>query len=48
MDNRTIGYLVSGFGAKVIVAGVAVWVAAYAGIAIVDLFQRVTDALGAL
>lgn len=48
MDNRTIGYLVSGFGVKLIVAGVAVWVASYAGIAIVDLFQRVTDAFGAI
>ena len=25
MENRTIGQLISGFGAKLLVAGVAVW-----------------------
>lgn len=46
MDPRTIGQLISGFGAKCIVAGVAIYVAAYACIAVVDAFARINNAFG--
>lgn len=46
MDPRTIGQLISGFGAKVLVAGLAVWCAVEAISYIGTLFGSINQAFG--
>lgn len=46
MDPRTIGQLISGFGAKVLVAGVALWCAVEAISYITTAFAQVNAAFG--
>jgi len=46
MEPRTIGQLISGFGAKVLVAGVALWVAIEAVGYISTLFAQINSAFG--
>lgn len=46
MDPRTIGQLISGFGAKVVVIGVALWCAIEAISYITSAFAQINNAFG--
>lgn len=46
MDPRTIGQLIGGFGAKVVVIGVALWCAIEAISYITSTFAQVRNAFG--
>lgn len=46
MDPRTIGQLISGFGAKALVAGVAIWCAIEAISYIRLAFAQINNAFG--
>lgn len=46
MDPRTIGQLISGFGAKLLAAGVALWCAIEAVSYITTLFAQVNISFG--
>jgi len=48
MDYRTIGNLISGFGAKIVAAGIALSVAHSAFYYITDAFSKVNAAFPAL
>lgn len=46
MDPRTIGQLISGFGAKVLVAGVALWFGMEVIGYIAEAFGQINNAFG--
>jgi hypothetical protein len=46
MDARTIGQLISGFGAKVLVAGLALWCVSEAVQFIASTFGQISSAFG--
>lgn len=46
MDPRTIGQLISGFGAKVLVAGVALWFGIELIGYIAEVFAQINNAFG--
>jgi hypothetical protein len=46
MDPRTIGQLITGFGAKLLACGLAIWCACTAASYIIDAFAQINHAFG--
>lgn len=46
MDPRTIGQLISGFGAKVLAVGLAIWCAVEVIGYVADVFGQINNAFG--